>query len=81
MFVCPTWVFWCEYLELPPEYAKWERKPTFSVCFIFPLVILIKTQLTRVLLKSSCTERFMLLDRGKESFGLKKAQGLHQATL
>lgn len=34
------------------------------------LLILIKIQLTRVLLKSSCSDDFILLDPGKERFGL-----------
>lgn len=44
------------------------------------VLILIKTQLTRVFVKSNCPKSFILLDSGKEDFWLGKAQGLKQRT-
>lgn len=47
---------------------------------IWGVLILIKTHLTRVFVKSNCPKSFILMDSGKEDFWLGKAQGLKQKT-
>lgn len=70
--------FLVQYLELNLEYIKYKRRPKFSD---FSLLILTKTQLTRVFLKSSCPEYFILPDRGKNILAGKSTRAESENTV